>query len=277
MSPPERYVEYFARGDVTEAEVKADLRAKGWTVEREQLEVVLDITDEIKVVGHIDGQTVIELGKPTRLLEIKRMNDTYWTVVKDGGWYVDGLMEKYRWQISAYMHATGLEVVLVARNGDTGEDLFLYAEEPFYTLNDIKARVIVVEGRARSFTTLDFPCDQADYPCPFYYTHANDREDASAEEAEEIEAVGIAYSLAKQRERSAKDSADVCRDRLGVLLGTRNKINAGRVRVTRFSQTRTKLDKKSAEADGVDLSKYESTSKSTVVRVTVREEIENEC
>lgn len=279
--PPPKYAEYFARGDVTEEEVKTDLRAARWMVSREQEEVVLNITDEIKVVGHIDGalqRDDMGLGPQLtkeRLLEVKRMNDAYWNVVREGGFYVDGLMEKYRWQQSAYMLATGLELTMICRNGDTGEDHYLYAETPFYTHNDIAARVLVVEGRARSFTTLDFPCDQADYPCPFYYTHANDREELDGEEAEAIEGLGIAYQIARGRERDAKAAAELVRDDLRKLLGTRDRIVAGRVKVTTYDTTRTKLDKKAAIADGIDLSKYESTSTSTTVRVTVREEIEN--
>lgn len=276
---PGKFLEYFARGDATEIEVKTDLRAKGWEIGNEQDEVTLDITDEIKVVGHIDGTCidwVLHEGKPfERLLEVKRMAQAYWQVVKDGGWYVDGLMEKYRWQISCYMLATGLEVVLVCRNGDTGEDHFLYAEEPFYTLNDIKARVLVVEGRARSFGTLDDlqGCDSADYPCPFYYTHPTDREELDGDEAEEVEGLGIAYQAARERERESKAAAEVLRDELRDLLGDRGKVVAGRVRVTKYDSSRTRLDKDAAKRDGIDLSKYESRSpSSTTVRVTVREE-----
>lgn len=278
-TPPDRFLEYFARGDQTETDVKRDMKESAWLIFDEQEEVVLDITDEIKVVGHIDGKAndtrrVGEAGT-TRLLEIKRMNDTYWNIVKDGGWYVDGLMEKYRWQISAYMHATGLEVMLVCRNGDTDEDLYLYAEEPFYSLNDIAARVLVVEGRARSFSTLDGvgECDSADYPCPFFYTHLDEREDAG-EQSEEIEGLGIAYKIAKQREREAKESADVCRERLGVLLGDRDKLRAGRVQVTRFDQSRTRLDKRAAKADGIDLTPYETKSVTQAMRITVGEDTE---
>lgn len=278
-SPPDKYLEYFARGDATEVEVKADLRAAGHIIDREQEEVVVDITDEIKIVGHIDGTIIrseqVPLPSSQRLLEVKRMNNTYWNIVKDGGFYVDGLMEKYRWQMSPYMHGTGLELTMVCRNGDTGEDLYLYAEEPFYTMNDLRARVIVIEGRVRSFTTLDFPCDQADYPCPVYYTHADDREDADADEAEEIEAAGIAYSLAKQAERDAKDAAGRCRDKIKELVSGRKRLNAGRVRVTTYATRRTTVDREMARADGVDLSKYESTKSTPALRITVREEIEN--
>lgn len=275
-APTQKWLDIFARGDVTEEEVKTHLRAeKWWYITREQEEVTLQITDEIAVVGHIDGVGVDGTSQPiARLLEIKRMNDAYWKVVRDGGWYVDGLMEKYRWQISAYMLALDMEAVLVCRNGDTGEDHYLYAETPFYTKNDIAARVLVVEGRARSFTTLDAlgECDRLDYPCPFYYTHLeNEREDAG-EDAEAIEALGIAYRQAREREQRSKDEATRCRDDIGRLLGNRERVAAGRIKVTRYTSKRSKLDKARAKRDGIDLSEYESTTESTAIRITVVEE-----
>lgn len=272
-SPPPKFVEYFARGDTTEVEVKRDLERDGWRIEREQDEVTVDVTDEIKVVGHLDGViwTGMEAIAKHRVLEIKRMADPYWRVVKDGGWYVDGLMEKYRWQISAYMIATGLEVVLVCRNGDTGEDLYLYAEEPFHPINDIKARVLSVEGRARSFATLDDvgQCDSADFPCPFYYTHLDEGREDAAEDTDLLEGLGIAFSLAQGRERAAKDEVKRIRDEISAVVGDRLKVNAGRVKITKFVSRRTSLDRRRIERDGIDLSEYESTKEYDGVRITV--------
>lgn len=285
LEPPPKFMEYFARGDATEIEVKESLRAdRQWMIEREQEEVTLQISNEIAVVGHLDGVSIdwpndpgTHTPLPERVLEIKRMNNTYWNVVKAGGWYVDGLMEKYRWQLSVYMLATGLEAVLVARNGDTGEDLFLYAEQPFHAYNDIAARVLVIEGRARSFGTLEDlgECDRADYPCPFYYTHTEEekRDALEGDEAEELEGLGVAYQSAKQRESEAKAAGESLRSSIGSLLGERDKVSAGRVRVTRYAGKRTSLDKDQMRRDGIDVDKYESVKfNKPTVRITVADE-----
>lgn len=283
---PEKYVEYFARGEATEVEVKEALLNRGWTIEREQEEVRLPISGEIVVVGHIDG-VAITMGELNalnpegnilyRVLEVKRMNDAYWNVVKNGGWYVDGLMEKYRWQVSVYMLSLGMECVLVCRNGDTGEDHYLYAEEPFHSLNEIAARVLVVEGRARSFSTVaDLPpCDRNDYPCPFYQLHSGeDKDTLDGSEAEELEGIGVAYADAKARESRAKADGEVLRERAGRLLGKRSKARAGLVSVSKFTGSRTVLDEDAMRADGIDVEKYRgkrSNKKESVV-IKVRDQ-----
>lgn len=279
MEPPEKFKEYFARGDVTEDEVKADLRSQGYVISREQEEVVMDITDEIKVVGHIDGvRSDYASSVPTqhKVLEVKRMADAYWQTVKRFGLHnTPGLVEKYLWQMSAYMHATGLEGVFVFRNGDTGEDLIFDLETPPYERNAVVARVLVVEGRARSFGTLDDlqACDSKDYPCPFYYTHLeDDREELDGDEAELLVGVALTYTDAKRREQEAKDEAKRAREELVSILGERNRVSAGRVRVTTFTQQRKRFDRKRAESDGLDLSKYDTTQPVDNIRVTVRED-----
>lgn len=280
MEPPEKYQGYFARGEAAEEDIKFALTDAGWVIDDEQMEVVLDVTDEIKVVGHIDGTMHGFLGQK-RILEAKRMNDAYFRLVQQQGFYIpSGLMVKYRWQLSAYMLATGMEASLVIMNGDTGEFLQFDIETPPHGRTEIVARVLVIEGRARSFATLDSldACDSADYPCPFYYTHPqeDERERLDGYEAEQLEALGIAYRNARERSKRADEDAKSLRREIEVLMGDRGKVSGGSVRVTRYDTTRKSLDKKRLAADGIDLSQYESERTYPSLRVTVKNEGEED-
>lgn len=289
MEPPEVYKGYFARGEETEKEALVKLAGDGWMLARFQEEVVMHVTEEIKVVGHVDATgidtneldghgSVPILG---RVVEIKRMNDAYWNLVKNNGIYgVKGLMEKYLWQISVYMIALNMEAVFVFVNGDTGEYQYFYLETPPHEPNEIIARVLVIEGRARSFGTLaDLgACDSADYPCPFYYTHSEEdkREALDGEEAERLEGLGVSYQIARDRAKAADDDSKRIRREIESLMGDRRKVSSGSVRVTRYDTTRKSLDRKRLAADGIDLSQYESERTYPAVRVTVNEERETD-
>lgn len=280
VGPGEKMQAVFDRGSDTEVVVLAELESLGYVIDGMQDEVIVEINDDVCVMGHTDGLiSHTELWGTTRrkVLEIKRMNDAYWRVVKEGGWHVDGLMSKYRWQVSSYMVATGNECAFVAKNGETGELLWLFAEEPFYTREQLRARVMQVEAMARGFTVAgDYECDNDDYPCPFFYTHTTKKADEgvevlNGEEAERVEALATKYADAKRRERDAKAEAKRLGSEIRGVLGSREKIAAGVARVTSYTGTSTRFNWGGARDDGIDVDKYRSVSSYDALRVTIDE------
>lgn len=180
-------------GSLHEGDVVARLVDDGWLVERQQDEVYLTVfgppgaTWSAKVEGHLDGVIsadpqhfaspgFVSIG---RVLEIKSMGKSAFAEFKAKGWEAGGLVDRYRWQISCYMHATGLEALVVAKSRDSGELLKFGVELPFYTLDQIAERVGYIEDHvARGQLPDDCPHD---WFCDFKYLCSRSSEEDGAE------------------------------------------------------------------------------------------------
>ena len=169
LDPPDKIQAAYDRGNEHEDANAVTLVASGWEIISEQREVVLSITPEIQVVGHVDGLTR-EVGTPDfRVWESKAPNAwaKFEKAYKTGDWS-DPLCHRYAWQISCYMIGTGLEAIVTCFDGDTIKSFVI--EVPPYTLNQIQFRAGTIAGLAND-AELPRRCTQNDYPCPVAYLH----------------------------------------------------------------------------------------------------------
>lgn len=103
IAPPDYMQAIFDEGHRLEPIVIDKLRANGWQVHDEQLEVELDIIPgQTKVVGHIDGKCVRTGGTDIRLpysvLEVKTLSHKNFLDWKENLWQTKSpLFEKYRY------------------------------------------------------------------------------------------------------------------------------------------------------------------------------------
>ena len=219
VSPPEFIQNAFDEGNRIEPLAIQKLWDLGWTIrERQaeintigdyQIEVELEIIPgQAKVVGHLDG--TIEgnfLGETVHMsvLEIKCMAAKSWEQFHKHGWDAPGLVQKYKWQASAYMLATGLPHILVAWNKDTEELAYAITSEPFYTISDIANKLQAAENAINDGV---LPEGCTDFPCPYFYLHA-DKESVPVAKADEVLEITLASWLdADRAEKAAKKLKD---------------------------------------------------------------------
>lgn len=148
-----------------------------------QMEVVLHITPKIAVVGHLDAYC-------DRMLELKSQSDEEYQKWTWDAWTEDPLWIKYSWQVSACMLALGHEPATLARMNRKGMSDgsgilmdFQAIHEPFWTLEDIIARIMEVEALATEDT---LRCTTPDFFCSYPYLHVDDKEVVDDGELEEL-------------------------------------------------------------------------------------------
>lgn len=183
VDPPEYLQAAFDEGNRIEPLALDKYRAHfiNGFIDSEQKEVELEVIPGLaKVVGHLDGIHHFDNG-PGRVLEVKSMNGRMWGQVQNNGFNAGGIMEKYKWQISAYMLATGLEALMVFWNKDDGEISVLRVDEPFYSISDIANKLQQAEDHISTGT---IPDGCTDYPCPYFYLHAE--KDIQIDKADEV-------------------------------------------------------------------------------------------
>ena len=221
VNPPEFMQKAFDEGNRLEPIVLEYLRGIGWEIGDEQLEVELDIIpDAVKVVGHLDGigrcaTTLI----PLSVVEIKTMAGKSFADWVNKGWDSNSrLIEKYKWQQSAYTLATGLPHALVAWDKDSEEGdprtMTHLTTEPFYTRDQIAHKLEVAEDYIARGLVPD-GCD--DFPCPFYYLHPPKEEVEKADE--ELEAKLASWLELDTIEKGAKHTKDIIRQDILALAG----------------------------------------------------------
>lgn len=175
----EQSLRVMGEGQLHEDDVVAQLRADGCIVERQQEEVNLRFpglasravssVSSAWVQGHLDGVVTLDLNPESRVLEVKSMGDSTFKQFKAKGWNAGGLIDRYKWQISVYMLATGLEAYLVAKNRNSGELLRHGIELPFHSLEEITARVAYIEDHVSRRDLQGARCDPGanTWFCPY--------------------------------------------------------------------------------------------------------------
>lgn len=204
LNPNAKIMETFAAGHRIEEEVLATMP---WVTYRQQ-EIYLDVTEKIKVVGHVDG---LEFGSDTHLIEIKSQNLEEWERFRKERWH-GGFFPKYKWQVSAYMIAfeEPLKLIRALRDKDgswTGTTDVSYVDEPFYSMADIRARVLRVEAAART-GVLNAECTKS-FPCPYFYLH--DEIDRELIDDDTVDALAHEYEDARAGVVVAKGRQDAAR------------------------------------------------------------------
>lgn len=179
VAPPEFIQNAWDEGSRIESLAIQKLWDMGWTVnERQkeinkvgdyQIEVELEVIPGIaEVVGHLDG-TGFPNGGVEGVVEVKMMAAQAWRSFEKHGWDAPGLVQKYKWQQSAYMLGSGLGVhYMVAWNKETEELAFAVSTEPFYTIADIANKLQECED---AIAAGEIPSGCTDFPCPYFYLH----------------------------------------------------------------------------------------------------------
>lgn len=175
-------------------------------------EVRLEIIPGVAVVvAHLDGRISISSNGGEKVLEIKSMSEKRWEdFYKNGFDSKDKLLEKYKWQMSAMMLATGLPCMMVAWNKGADEDApfeKLIARqtvvEPFYGISDIARKLYAAEGYINRG---EIPEGCSDFPCPYVFLHAPKEEVEKADK--ELDYLLEAWLLADRAEKASKKDKD---------------------------------------------------------------------
>jgi len=263
LPPPKKTQELFDAGHEAEEEALKVLIDKYLIVGR-QGSVQLPLTHRIVIKGHIDALSSDSL---TTIVEVKSQSSAAWDDFEKKGWE-SGYFPKYKWQVSAYMLALDMPLRLVRFNRDTEEVEEEVIQTPFYSLDQIREKVLLVEAAARSG---DLPSECVDrmYPCPFYYLHEDEQVERSEEEGLEILAATYHKNLAE--EKKAKGRKETARLALRESLGL-GKTDVGEWRVNFYKQKNpARLDWERVEEAGIDLSPYMEQTEGERVRVSRRD------
>jgi hypothetical protein len=222
---------------VFQAGIKAEeeVWAKGIVKGRAQEYVELPISESIRVAGHLDCWS-----PEGRIYEVKSQGDDEWKPIREGR-----LWERYKFQISVYMWATGLPLTVVrvrrGREGGIEEEVKEEFETPPVSLEGIRGRVFEVEMLARRDLS-EVGCEKVEYPCPFFYTHTTVGDELVREAVDDPAAVVLA-----QQYRNARVVAEVANSR----------VRASRGALLDYMGERRRLDL----SDGTLLTRYEVKGK----------------
>jgi hypothetical protein len=257
LPAPEYLLKAAAEGNRYEPIVKDRLRELGLRVTGEQGFVELDVTDTLRLRGHLDGFHVMapEVDHPDSfgwqtmgldpdddlILEVKSMSKNVWAKWMKHGF--DGF-KRYRWQLAVYMHATKRKALYVCINRDTEALDFRVVDEPPVPWQEIRQHVMMADYHRRQGTLP--PCDgTSEYTCSFDYLC--DAKSMLLEEVESGSDVLIARLAAEYDEqrkllKDVKARQDIVRDELLTALGDRDGAVADGWSLTQKVGTRRTLD-----------------------------------
>lgn len=273
----------------------------GYKITHQQLEIDIPVIGNVIIQLHIDG--LIDnnaLWRNFKLLEIKSMRPASFQSAVNLGWSMGGLMEKYKWQVSTYLHGVRwhfgdpkIEAVLniidsdPLLNDDDRKMFQLYTENPHYSIAEVKERVILAESWVRR-GELPPSCDYPSFPCAFFYLH----EEGEMEQFDD-ETIDLVIREFKKAQRDKKVAEDQEKEARKLLTKLRDKApieaksskkkvldsgeevvlesikvqTKGGGKVTWYEQMNPpKLDVEKAKKDGVDLEKYKVQEKSWRLR-----------
>lgn len=287
LPPPKNIAKAYQRGHDYEPVVLEEMKKYGWIVYGQQETVELNLTGNIMVRGHIDGKGVHPQLSPVmerRVVEVKTQTDTSWKDFERNGWE-SGFFPKYKWQTSAYMHATGLKLVLVRYNVETGEMGYEWIDEAWYGVDEIRRYVLGVEGLARTEVLPD-ECDARYYPCPFFYLHG-DEDMREMVDDEHIESLARERDRARIEAKTAEQRRKEADKALSLALGGPGKYQTvSGVKVSVWeAQTQARLPQRVEQGlraglmyyHGVDLEQCKTRGKYERVSVTLpKEELDGE-
>lgn len=293
--------ELFEEGKRLEDVAAEKLRWDGYKITHEQLEIDIPVIGNVIIQLHIDGIIDnVSLWRNFKLWENKSARPASFEKVVNNGWEAGGLMERYKWQVSTYLHGVryhfgdpGIEAMLniidsdPEINDDDRRMFQLYTEQPHYSLADVKERVITAESWVIR-GELPPGCDYPSFPCPFFYLH--DEGEVAEFDDETVDAVIKEFKegqrikkLGEEREAEARKLLVQLRDKAPqeahsskkkkldngeeVVLESVKVQTKGGGRVTWYEQMNPPgFDKEAAIADGVDLGKYKKQEKSWRLR-----------
>lgn len=240
----------MGEGQLHEDDVIARLTADGYTVTRQQEEVnlafpliedgILPVDPAIRVQGHLDGVLNGDPFTPPgpKVLEVKSMSDAAYKEFQSKGWHHDwpagSLIDKYRWQLSVYMLATGLEGLLVTKNRNSGAMTQHGIETPYYSLDQITERVAYIEDHvARGQLPDDCPHD---WFCPYKYLCQQEVQHGTIDKDEFLPDGVIEYWDLTQRVNVLEAQKKLLRPVVEAFLGDRQAVIANGYKVQTITQ-----------------------------------------
>lgn len=263
----EKKMENMAReGALHEGAVLRRLEEEGYEVQDRQREVWLEVLPSVQILGHLDATTYDK--DNNYIIEVKSMAPDLFREYKEKSWAMPGFMQKYLWQVSCYMHAMpGYVCMFVVKNRSSGEMRVEPVVEPFYTMDQVMARVLEIEKWVRRGELPD-ECSVSQWPCPYYYLEQQKTleimEDAVLDDLCEM------LEEARVAEKAAKERVKVARMTIDESLGERDRVETEKNKVTRYDIKRKMLDVEKMKGDGVEVDKYYRETLSKGVRVTVK-------
>ena len=171
-----------------------------------QDQIVLNISDNVVVRGHIDGMALDSNGR-SYLVEAKALGPDWFKKFKKHGFA--GLPDAYAWQVSIYMLALGTtNAVLVAGQKIDGvikpESEFHYEwiRKPLFDMDQIFARVMSVENNVESS---DWPDCLNEWLCQYPYLHDEPEfEQVTGSDATMLDSFAELWAEASDMEKRAK-------------------------------------------------------------------------
>lgn len=141
--------------------------------------VEVEVIDGVWIRGHIDG---MEGPDQSKLFEAKKIRESMWGKFKRSG--VEYIVH-YPWQLSFYMHGLELDEAVVVgglynKDKDTIDDLYVHSlTEPPIPWKAIVKRIAYLEALVNKGNGVDdVKCNVRQFPCPFFYLHDPDDEEA---------------------------------------------------------------------------------------------------
>ena len=166
-----------SEGNLHEEVVVDKLKAEGYRIEDQQPEIMLQVIPRVYLRGHLDGLGYPPRARKQRVFEVKSMSDSVFAKWKKYPSAIEALLggefDRYAWQISVYMHATGLPAIYVAKNRSSGEVRIEEIASPPIEWSKIRRRIIEAEKWRKKDPELP-DCDVdagARFFCPFPYLH----------------------------------------------------------------------------------------------------------
>lgn len=226
-----------------------------------QQEVTIPILKDVTIVGHIDGMW------GGSVLEIKSMGKDPFKAWKSDGWNTQGHVQRYKWQVSCYMHALNQGLVFVVKNRDSGEIEIKYVDDPFYSMDEIMARVLEIEKWVRR-GELPNECSSNNFPCPFYYLEQ--QKSLEIMEDEVLDDLVQMLEEARVAEKAAQARVKAARESIRESMGDREKVETENSKVTIYETKRKTLQVEKMKDDGIDVDPYYTETLYKNVRVTVK-------
>lgn len=276
IATPLKMQAVFARGHKVEALTKTILQDEyEWTIVSDQLEVTLPVSSKIAVVGHVDGLRwdKDDLSRNNPIIEIKSQNQDEWDRFDVEGWN-GGFFPRYKWQISSYMHAENRPVVLVRAlwDGEKVIDLAFHdIFEPWYSIADIRAKVLRIEGTAQT-GVLAAECTPL-FPCPYFYLH--EEVDRELVDDDTVQTLARRYEDLRREVANTKGQQEATRRALREAVGDDTKIRTqDGTKVTFYMAANPpSLDKvrlkSRLQKEGDSIENYYNRTKSERIKVTL--------
>lgn len=270
LPTPMRMQETFDKGHETEDRVIKQLMTgdpRQWTIGWRQQEYDFKVTKNIVVRCHVDGVRL----PMYRVLEVKSQGEAEW---KPPNLDKSPFYDRYLWQFSAMMHATGwpLDVLVVRRKENEDGELDWYMvsyEEPPISAADMRSRVLRVEAAARKGDLPD-ECDVVLYPCPYYYLHGEIQKAETRLNCttEDLVALAVGYDEARVEESNAKKRKEDLKKAIDqAVVGNTAEVEG--IKITFSDSIRRYLNEDMLKADGIDPEKYKKETTIRSLRVTL--------